>query len=51
MYNNVSMDQVDSFKYLRTTFNLRGNLKHSHRTFYKTGIKNYDNPGILLEQT
>ena len=39
MYNTISIDEVDSFKYLGMTFNRWENLKHSWRIFIKHALK------------
>ena len=39
MYNNLSIDEVDSFKYLGMTFNRRANLKHSQRILIQHALK------------
>ena len=39
MYNNLSIDEVDSFKYLGMTFNRKANLKHSQRILIHQALK------------
>ena len=39
MYNNLSIDEVDSFKYLGMTFNRRANFKHSQRILIQQALK------------
>ena len=39
MYNNLSIDEVDSFIYLGMTFNRRANLKHSQRILIQQALK------------
>ena len=38
MYNKLSIDEVDSFKYLGMTFNRRANLKHSQRILIQQAL-------------
>ena len=39
MYNNLSIDEVDSFKYLGITFNRMANLKHSQLILIQQALK------------
>ena len=39
MYNNLSIDEVDGFKYLGMTFDCRANLKHSQRILIQQALK------------
>ena len=39
MYNNLSIDKVNSFKYLGMTFNRRANLKHSQCILIQQALK------------
>ena len=39
MYNKLSIDEVDSFKYIGMTFNRRANLKHSQRILIQQALK------------